>query len=258
MTDVSVIGCGHMGSALVKGLSRTGTHRVTACDLDTDALEAVEPYCSQTTTDTAVAATAEVVFVAVKPQAIEAVLTDLDLPLVLHHAADGNRFEPNARSMRTFVEWTWVMPCTQAIQNTANMVMTGVFDEFPDLNVVYQEAGTNWLPFLAFRLDEVYPDHTGDVMYTRRAFEADREYLERKPSEVIFENFYTCSQVFCKPDSPKDFRQTLDLTRAGDSLLYSSDFPHYTFDPPSWLSRVLPEEIREAVLHENAREVFRI
>ncbi|WP_049936371.1 pyrroline-5-carboxylate reductase [Haloplanus natans] len=80
MTDVSVIGCGHMGSAIVRGLSRTGTHRLTACDLDTSALEAVEPYCNETTTDIATAADADVVFVAVKPKAIAAVLSDLDLP----------------------------------------------------------------------------------------------------------------------------------------------------------------------------------
>jgi pyrroline-5-carboxylate reductase len=80
MTDVSVIGCGHMGSALVRGLARAGSHRVTACDLDTTALEAVESYCSRTTTDVAEAADADVVFVAVKPKAIAAVLDDLDLP----------------------------------------------------------------------------------------------------------------------------------------------------------------------------------
>lgn len=185
-------------------------------------------------------------------------LTDLDLPLVLHHAADDNRFTPNAMSMRTFVEWTWVNPCTQAIQNTANMVMTGVFDAFPDLNVVYQEAGTNWLPFLAYRLDEVYADHTGDFMFVERAFEAGQEYLSRQPSEYVFDNVYTCSQVFVKPDDPKAFRQLLELSRAGDTLIYSSDFPHYTFDPPAWLSKVLPEDIREDVLHGNAEDVFRL
>ncbi|SDZ81792.1 pyrroline-5-carboxylate reductase [Haloplanus vescus] len=80
MTDVSVIGCGHMGSALVKGLSRVDTHRVTACDRNHDTLEALDPYCAQTTTDVAEAATADVVIVAVKPNSIESVLDDLDLP----------------------------------------------------------------------------------------------------------------------------------------------------------------------------------
>jgi pyrroline-5-carboxylate reductase len=98
MTDVSVIGCGHMGSALVRGLCRTGTHRVTACDLDTSALEAVEPYCARTTTDIAEAADADVVFVAVKPKAIAAVLADLDL------SADATLVTIAAGVPRSFVE----------------------------------------------------------------------------------------------------------------------------------------------------------
>jgi pyrroline-5-carboxylate reductase len=48
--------------------------------MDTNALEAVEPYCARTTTDITVAAEADVVFVAVKPAAVEAVLSELDLP----------------------------------------------------------------------------------------------------------------------------------------------------------------------------------
>jgi pyrroline-5-carboxylate reductase len=80
MTTVSVIGCGHMGSALIKGLSLTDAHRVTACDLDTSALEAIEPFCAETTTDvSAGSAAAEVVFVAVKPDIVPAVLEALDL-----------------------------------------------------------------------------------------------------------------------------------------------------------------------------------
>lgn len=87
-----------MGSALIRGLSRTGTHRVTACDLDTSALEAVEPYCAETTTDVADAATADVTFVAVKPKAIPAVLADLDLP------ADATLVTIAAGVPRAFVE----------------------------------------------------------------------------------------------------------------------------------------------------------
>lgn len=185
-------------------------------------------------------------------------LTDLDLPLVLHHNAETNRFVPQGMSIRTFVEATWVNPCTQAILNTANMVMTGVFDKYPDLNVVYQEAGTNWLPFLAYRLDETYKDYSGDVRFAERLFENDQEYLARKPSEYVFENFFSCSQIFCKPDSPSETEKLLDLIRAGDTLIYSSDFPHQTFDPPAWMSSVLDDDVREEVMHLNAREVFRL
>jgi len=129
MTDVSVIGCGHMGSALVKGLARTGTHRVTACDLDTDALEAVEPYCAQTTSDVAEAATADVVFVAVKPRVIEAVLTDLDLP------ADATLVTIAAGVPRSFVrqhtDATVVRVMPNLAAETGNMAAAVAWDE-PD------------------------------------------------------------------------------------------------------------------------------
>jgi pyrroline-5-carboxylate reductase len=79
MVHTSVIGCGNMGSALVRGLYESGNHSVIACDLDPDARAAVADYCTETTDDVARAGTADVVFVAVKPDIVEAVLDDLDL-----------------------------------------------------------------------------------------------------------------------------------------------------------------------------------
>ena len=79
MTTVSVIGCGNMGGALIKGLSRSGKYDIIACDLDESALAEVSAYCSEATTETAVAATADVVVVAVKPKYVGDALDSLDL-----------------------------------------------------------------------------------------------------------------------------------------------------------------------------------
>jgi len=79
MAEVTIIGSGNLGSALIKGLSRSGDHRVTAYDVDPDALEAVEPYCAETTTDLAAATAADVLVLAVKPDVVGAVLEELDL-----------------------------------------------------------------------------------------------------------------------------------------------------------------------------------
>jgi len=79
MVQTSVIGCGNMGSALIKGLWRAGNHTVTACDLDPDALESVADYVDRTTSDVSEAAEADVVIVAVKPDIVGAVLEELDL-----------------------------------------------------------------------------------------------------------------------------------------------------------------------------------
>jgi pyrroline-5-carboxylate reductase len=79
MTRVSVIGCGNMGGAFLKGLARTGTHHLTAIDLDPEALAAVEADADETTDDVAAAKESDVVVLAVKPDIVEAVLADLDL-----------------------------------------------------------------------------------------------------------------------------------------------------------------------------------
>lgn len=80
MTKVTVIGCGNLGSAVVKGLHGAGGYSVTAADPDPSAREAVEEYVDETAEDAAQAVEdAEVVVLAVKPRHVEAVLEDLDL-----------------------------------------------------------------------------------------------------------------------------------------------------------------------------------
>ena len=79
MTRVSVVGCGNMGGAFLKGLARTDSYHLTAIDLDPEALEAVEEAAAETTDDISVAKASDVVIVAVKPKVVEAILDDLDL-----------------------------------------------------------------------------------------------------------------------------------------------------------------------------------
>ncbi|RXK47944.1 pyrroline-5-carboxylate reductase [Halorientalis pallida] len=79
MTTVSVVGCGNMGGALVAGLAMTDDYDVTAIDLDPDALAAVADDADRTTDDIAAAREADIVVLAVKPKAVDAVLEDLDL-----------------------------------------------------------------------------------------------------------------------------------------------------------------------------------
>jgi pyrroline-5-carboxylate reductase len=80
MVEVTIVGCGNLGSALITGLARTDEHRVTGYDVDADALEAVAPHCHRTTTDLADATDgASVVVVAVKPDVVGTVLDELAL-----------------------------------------------------------------------------------------------------------------------------------------------------------------------------------
>lgn len=79
MVRVSVIGCGNMGSALVRGLARAGHDGVIVYDIDPDAFDAVAGLNVETTTDIGEVAAADIVFLAVKPHLVGGVLEDLEL-----------------------------------------------------------------------------------------------------------------------------------------------------------------------------------
>ncbi|ERG89712.1 MAG: pyrroline-5-carboxylate reductase [halophilic archaeon J07HX5] len=79
MAHLSVVGCGNMGGALLKGLAQSGNHRLVGCDVDEHARAAVAECCVETTDDLAVAGQAEYVVLALKPDVVTDILSALDL-----------------------------------------------------------------------------------------------------------------------------------------------------------------------------------
>jgi predicted TIM-barrel fold metal-dependent hydrolase len=188
-------------------------------------------------------------------------LTRHDLPLILHGSlAFWPQHTTVGDNMRTWTEvlgFDWPL---HAMATAVNLIMTGTFDKFPELNVVLQEGGHWWVPFLRYRMDEFYEMHPEDIQITPRKFEADERYLHRKPSEYLRENMYVCTQPFSPPTSAKETEQLLDLSMAEDMFLYSSDWPHQTLDPATWAyrNRAVDERLKNKILHENAAELLGI
>ncbi len=75
---VSVIGCGNLGSAVVKGLVAEG-YDVVACDKDADALAALPDEGIEKVSDASEATDSDVVILAVKPQVAGPVLGSFEL-----------------------------------------------------------------------------------------------------------------------------------------------------------------------------------
>jgi len=127
MAEVTIIGCGNLGSALITGLSKSGKHTITAYDIDPDALERVAPLCETTTADLDEATDSEVVIVAVKPNNIETVLGELDLSpdqTLVTVAAGVPKAFVEARTEATVVR---IMPNLAA--ETRNMATAVTWDE---------------------------------------------------------------------------------------------------------------------------------
>ena len=132
MIDVSVIGCGNMGGALITGLSQAGGYRITAYDVDPDAFERIEQFADRTTTDLDDVRDSSVVVVAVKPDIVPLVLDDLELradQTLVTIAAGVSRAVVAAETEATVVR---IMPNLAA--RTRNMAAAVAWDA-PDENV---------------------------------------------------------------------------------------------------------------------------
>lgn len=188
-------------------------------------------------------------------------LVEHDLPLLLHGSLA--YWPQHSYIGDEMLTWTEILGFDWPIHgmvNTLSMIMRGVFDRFPDLNVVLQEAGHWWVPFMRYRMDEFYEMHPDDIQITPRKMESGERYLQRTPSEYLRDNIYLCTQPFALPRNSGEAQKLLDLSMAEDMFLYSSDWPHQTLDPPTWFynSRAFDDDLRAAVLHENAEEILDI
>ena len=188
-------------------------------------------------------------------------LVEKDLPLLLHGSLA--YWPQHSYIGDEMLTWTEILGFDWPIHgmvNVVNMIMRGVFDRFPDLNVVLQEAGHWWVPFVRYRMDEFYEMHPEDLKVTPRKYNAGEQYLDRAPSEYLRDNFYLCTQPFALPRNAGDAEDMLNLSLAEDMFVYSSDWPHQTLDPPTWFytSRAFNDSTREAILHKNAEEILRI
>jgi predicted TIM-barrel fold metal-dependent hydrolase len=170
---------------------------------------------------------------------------DLGLPIVCH--VGGFSGTQTACGWQTyFVEghtsWTGLFQA-QAV----SLIESGVFERFPDLQIVLEEGGVAWMPSLMWRLDRLWESMGEDVHDTNRL-----------PSELVREHFWFTTQPFDEPERPGDVVTLLDHLGMDDRIMFASDYPHWDFDDPTRVltSKAIGAERRERIFRGNAEAVF--
>jgi len=138
MVKVSIVGCGHLGSALIEGLTRADGHEIVAYDHTPEPFSTLPPSV-ETTTDPADAAAAPVVILAVKPgDVVDAVSTlALDADQTLLSAAAGVPTETiAAHTDATVVRF---MPNLAAATNTMAAAVSG--EVSADVGTILDDLG---------------------------------------------------------------------------------------------------------------------
>lgn len=129
------------------------------------------------------------------------------------------------------------------------MIVAGVFDRFPKLRVVLGHLGEG-LPYWLYRMDFM---HAG---ITRSNRCAGAQPLQRKPSEVLRENFYYTNSGMCWEPPVMYVHQLM----GADRIMYAMDYPYQVVEEEVRAMDALPmsAEHKKMFFETNAQRVFNL
>lgn len=147
-------------------------------------------------------------------------LEDAGMPLLLHNSILSLQhvFPGQFDNMNTFMEARGVGHPMGQMLSLSTLLVNGVPERFPDLDVVVMESGLGWIPYMARRLDYYYSSRREDA-----------PALTRPPSEYIDESFYFTTQPIEGADDPSYVQQVIEWI-GPENVMFSSDYPHSDFD----------------------------
>ncbi len=158
---------------------------------------------------------------------------EIDLPVTVHVGFDRNgprASEPTfvfpnpdpdiLKSTRHIVDYVarWGM---DAAQSMAPLILSGVFDRFPDFKIFFAETRVGWIPFWLEMADYWYDKH---LSWNKRLL--GFQPPKRLPSEYIRDNIMLSVQHVER--TAIEMRHNIGV----DNLMFATDFPHIECDWP--------------------------
>jgi predicted TIM-barrel fold metal-dependent hydrolase len=180
---------------------------------------------------------------------IYAAAAELELPVVVHFGSNITAALPAfcaGGAPQTALEY-YPLLNQAAMHHATSLITHGVFERWPQLQVVFLECGCNWIPWLFSALDAQYP-----------VLREESPWVRRLPSEYLRSNMTFGSQPVEAASEP---RRLIDLLATipdvQERLVFSTDYPHWDMDETDFVARHLPAEWRAPVFYENARRLYR-
>jgi predicted TIM-barrel fold metal-dependent hydrolase len=172
---------------------------------------------------------------------------EMGLPVMIHAAAAGRGFTnppTGAGFPNTYFERHTVLP-GNILGHLVSMVTRGIFEEYPDLKVVLCEGGFGWVPSILWRMDKNW-----------KGLKTQTPWLTKPPSEYVREHVRFTTQPIEEPEKDEHLLQIMEMMHAEETLMFSSDYPHWDGDSPTHGLPRLPDQLAERVYHKNAQELY--
>jgi len=174
------------------------------------------------------------------------VLQSLDVPFATHEFMGLNGPSAGADRYESFVEWHTVVHPHEAQMALLSMMTRGVFERFPRLRVAYMEAGSGWLPFWLWRIEE----------HLELAGWLEAPECTKSPVEYWKRNCWITTE--CEEQLVYHVIEEL----GDDRILFETDYPHPDSKYPHAVETFLEQEkLSEAskrkILWDNAIDFYR-
>ena len=132
-----------------------------------------------------------------------------------------------------------------AMAHAVSFIAEGVFEKYPGLKVLFDECDQFWAVGLMWHMDADW-----------KSLRDQTPWVQRLPSEYFRQHIRVGSQPMLETANNDQFFCMLDAMHAEETLVYSSDWPHWDWDDPATTFPKLPERLHRRIFSENAREMF--
>lgn len=166
------------------------------------------------------------------------------LPLQFHLSQGGGH--ANTGTGWTSYHTEYHVGHTQSFQSQIlSLILSGTFDRFPELKIMFVEGNVAHFAPLVQRLDYHWQNLRSEV-----------PDLKRRPSEYIRDHVWVSTQPIDEPENPKHLGEMVEEFCA-DNVIYASDYPHFDFDSPDTMFPAsFSQELREKIFRTNGKRFF--
>jgi predicted TIM-barrel fold metal-dependent hydrolase len=181
-------------------------------------------------------------------RALHEACVEHDLVLAIHYGTEGYGVNPppTPAGFPTHRAET-VLARTSVLQaQFTSFVFEGVFERLPDLKVAVLEGGFGWVAPYLWYLDQTWVE-----------VRIQTPWVKRLPTEYVRRSVRFGARPF-EGAMPNDaLADVLEWMHAGETLLFTSDYPRWDWTKPANAFPTAGRSLRERVLAGNARDFFR-
>jgi predicted TIM-barrel fold metal-dependent hydrolase len=145
----------------------------------------------------------------------------------------------------TYFEWRTLAGLAN-MTHLVNFIVTGIFEDFPDLKVTLVEGGYSWLLYFKHRLNQLY-----------KSLRAETPWLKRSPEEYLHKHIRFTTQPVeeIEIDELEIVFKSFDADKL---LVFSSDYPHWDADDPIFARKYIPSKFHDDIFFNNANGFYNL